>query len=75
VFTTSELERFVRAINAMRLVLGTLLDVSEGDSEDDDSTAETDSSDDPTLMQRQVYDYLGWLLHSSLDELVGLPEH
>jgi len=74
VFTTSELERFVRAVNAMRLVLGTLLDVSESDS-DDDSTAETDSSDDPTVMQRQVYDYLGWLLHSSLDELVGLPEH
>jgi len=71
VFTTSELERFVRAINAMRLVLGTLLDVSEDDSEDDDSTAETDSSDDPTVMQRQVYDYLGWLLHSSLDELIG----
>ena len=68
VFTTSELERFVRAVNAMRLVLGTLLDVSESDS-DDDSTAETDSSDDPTVMQRQVYDYLGWLLHSSLDEL------
>ncbi|MFM8956803.1 MAG: DUF2017 family protein, partial [Actinomycetota bacterium] len=74
VFTTSELERFVRAVNAMRLVLGTLLDVSEGEPEDDDSTAETDSSGDPTVMQRQVYDYLGWLLHSSLDELIGLPE-
>jgi len=74
VFAACDLERFVRAINAMRLVLGTLLDVSEDEPEDDDSTAETDSSDDPTVMQRQVYDYLGWLLHSSLDELIGLPE-
>ena len=71
VFATSDLERFVRAINAMRLVLGTLLDVSEDEPEDDDSTAEADSSDEPTVMQRQVYDYLGWLLHSSLDELIG----
>jgi len=60
VFTTSELERFVRAINAMRLVLGTLLDVSEGDLEDFDD-------DDPAAPQRHVYDYLGWLLHSSID--------
>jgi len=60
VFTTSELERFVRAINAMRLVLGTLLDVSEDDPEDFDD-------DDPAAPQRQVYDYLGWLLHSSID--------
>ena len=62
VFTTSELERFVRAINAMRLVLGTLLDVSEDDPEDFDD-------DDPAAPQRHVYDYLGWLLHSSIDQM------
>lgn len=69
VFAIGDLERFVRAINAMRLVLGTLLDVSENEHDDDDPTEDADAGDDPTVMQRQVYDYLGWLLHSSLDEL------
>lgn len=78
-FAAAELERFVRALNAMRLVLGTVLDVSEDDVESDDADAgEVDSgdadakeadSDDPTVIQRQVYDYLGWLLHTSLDQL------
>jgi hypothetical protein len=70
VFTTSELERFVRAINAMRLVLGTLLDVSEGDSDDLETDEDADDqSDDPVAAQREVYAYLGWLLHTSLDQL------
>jgi hypothetical protein len=60
VFKPAELERLVRALNAMRLVLGTLLDVSEGDEE---------SNDDANAMQREVYDYLGWLLHTCLDRL------
>ena len=65
VIRTQELERFVRALNSMRLVLGTLLDVSE----DDDDSAEDESGDDASEPQREVYDYLGWLLHASLDEL------
>jgi hypothetical protein len=86
VFRPAELERLVRALNAMRLVLGTLLDVSEGDAEDassddadsdapDDerdnaSNHESDSEGDDTVaMQREVYDYLGWLLHTCLDRL------
>ncbi|MFM8714007.1 MAG: DUF2017 family protein [Actinomycetota bacterium] len=70
VFTTSELERLVRAINAMRLVLGTLLDVSEGDSDDLETDEDADDqSDDPVAAQREVYAYLGWLLHTSLDQL------
>jgi Domain of unknown function (DUF2017) len=62
VFTTGDLERFVRAINAMRLVLGTLLDVSEDEPDEV-------SEDNPTALQREVYDYLGWLLHSTLQHL------
>ncbi len=62
VFTAGDLERFVRAINAMRLVLGTLLDVSEDEPDEV-------SEDDPTALQREVYDYLGWLLHSTLQHL------
>ncbi|MFZ9402356.1 MAG: DUF2017 family protein [Ilumatobacteraceae bacterium] len=62
VFTRGDLERFVRAINAMRLVIGTLLDVSE---DEPDEVGEND----PTALQREVYDYLGWLLHSTLQHL------
>lgn len=63
-----DLAMFARAINSMRLVLGTLLDVSEGDVDDsvDDPVDET-----PVAAQRQVYDYLGWLLQQSLDELLA----
>ena len=64
VFAEGDLERFVRAINAMRLVLGTVLDVSEDDADED-----TPDSDDPVALQREVYHYLGWLLHTSLDQL------
>jgi hypothetical protein len=62
VFTRDELERFMRAINGLRLVLGTVLDISEDDYED----AEDDLETSP---QRDVYNYLGWLLHTSLDQL------
>ncbi len=86
VFRPAELERLVRALNAMRLVLGTLLDVSEDDAEDesrddaesgtpdDEGNDENDDTNDPenddaAAMQREVYDYLGWLLHTCLDRL------
>jgi hypothetical protein len=62
VFNQGDLEQFVRAINAMRLVLGTILDVSEGEAEDVEE-------DVPTAAQREVYDYLGWLLHTALQHL------
>ncbi len=61
-FTSNDLERFARAINAVRLVLGTVLDVSE----DDDGNVD---EDDPRAMQWHVYDYLGWLLNSTLEQL------
>jgi hypothetical protein len=65
VIRNDELERFVRALNAMRLVLGTVLDVSE----DDDVEGDESSDGDVVVPQREVYDYLGWLLHASLDQL------
>ena len=67
VIHADELDRFVRALNAMRLVLGTVLDVSEDD--DDESSAEEPVDADVVVPQREVYDYLGWLLHATLDEL------
>jgi hypothetical protein len=53
----------------MRLVLGTLLDVSEDDERDAQAEAEAGSDDDTAVTQREVYDYLGWLLHTCLDRL------
>ena len=67
VIRNGELERFVRALNAMRLVLGTVLDVSEDD--DDESSLDESAEADVVVPQREVYDYLGWLLHASLDAL------
>jgi len=82
VFRPAELERLVRALNAMRLVLGTLLDVSEDDADeesgdaterrtpdDEGNNAGDGENDDTVAMQREVYDYLGWLLHTCLDRL------
>lgn len=74
IFGEGDVDKFVRAINAMRLVIGTLLDVSEdddtSDEPDDESRDESrDGSSADVSPHREVYDYLGWLLHSSLDQL------
>jgi len=67
VIRNGELERFVRALNAMRLVLGTVLDVSEDD--DDESSSEEPGEAEVVVPQREVYDYIGWLLHATLDAM------
>jgi len=44
--------------------------VSEGDHDDLETDEEDDDQhEDPVAAQRQVYTYLGWLLHTSLDRL------
>jgi len=56
----SEIDAFSRSINSLRLVLGTTLDIAESDYYTD-----TDSENRPEnseLIQRELYDYLGWLL-------------
>jgi hypothetical protein len=54
----------------MRLVIGTLLDVSEDDDTSDEPDDESrDGASADVSPHREVYDYLGWLLHSSLDQL------
>ena len=52
---------FMRALNSVRLVLGTLLDVSEDDAEPDPG--------DPDDDLRILYEYVGWLLESVVDVL------
>ena len=65
--TEEELSGWLTALNDVRLVLGTRLDVSE----DDDSELEEDDPDAPALA---VYGYLGYLLGEVVDALAdALP--
>ena len=61
--SADELDRFVRAINATRLVVGTILDVSEDDTEPE--------PDDPLADFWEMYDFLGWVLYQGLTALTG----
>lgn len=61
------LTRWMQAINSLRLVVGTRLDVSE--------TPEPPSRDDPDFQLWVLYDQLGWMLSHIVDALAeGLPE-
>lgn len=66
--TEDELTQWLQATNALRLVLGTRLDVSE-----DEDPGDIDP-DDPDVGLRHLYDYLGWLLSFMVDALsAALP--
>lgn len=52
-----QLAAWMGAVNDIRLVLGTRLEVTEDDEYDDDP-----DSDDPESVARSAYWYLGWLL-------------
>jgi len=54
--TGADITRLMLTVNSLRLVLGTLLDVTE-----DDTEPEWDE-DDPVAAQWQLYGWLGWLL-------------
>jgi hypothetical protein len=54
--TGADITRLMLTVNSLRLVLGTLLDVTE-----DDTEPEWDD-DDPVAAQWQLYAWLGWLL-------------
>ena len=63
----AELGAWLRALNDLRLVLGTRLDVSEDRSDIE--------ADDPEAPAYAVYEYLGFLLGEVVDALEeGLPE-
>ena len=57
--TAAELEEFMRSINNLRLVIGTMLDIQESDDPFEDDEVQ---DDDPVGVHRQLYHYLGWLL-------------
>lgn len=64
-FTEAQLYAFMTVVNSLRLVLGTLLDVSEDDDLDDLP------EDDPSFGQGQLYGYLGWILEWTVWALSG----
>lgn len=57
------LEHFIRALNSLRLVLGTVLDISESDEDP------RRNADAQTRAQLELYDTLGWLVQSALEHL------
>ena len=63
-FDEAQLTAFMQSINSIRLVLGTLLDVT------DDPDAEVVSEHDDTA-EYQLYGYLSWLLEWSVRALSG----
>lgn len=58
-----ELIGFMQSLNAVRLVLGTMLDVSE------DSDPDLVADDDPLAPELNLYHYLGWLLDAAVRAL------
>ena len=58
----AELSGLMMTINSLRLVMGTLLGVS-----DDSEEPEFDDEDDPLAAQWQLYGWLGWFLEWIVD--------
>jgi hypothetical protein len=63
--TEAQLIAFSQGLNGLRLVLGTVLDVSE----DDDG--ESVPPDHPQAVEREIYGYLSWLLEWTVRALTG----
>jgi hypothetical protein len=59
--TEEETVAFLQAVNAVRLVLGTMLGIT-----DDDSADEADDADTP---EHHLYEFLGWLLEWTVRSL------
>ena len=62
--TDEQLEAWMHGVNSVRLVLGTILDVGEGDELPDDANA-------PDAQQRVFYYILGYLLEQIVDVLLS----
>jgi Domain of unknown function (DUF2017) len=67
--SAEEIDAFARSINSLRLVLGTTLDIAESDygsqndtQQNDDHDSDEASEADEYLIQKELYEYLGWLL-------------
>ena len=68
---SDEVEALMRSLNATRLVLGTILDVTDDDA--DDEGEEDDRDADGMGDHRRLYAFLGWALGHTLDVLGSDP--
>ena len=69
-----DLELFIQTVNAIRLLLGTMLDVSEDDPDDPDGSDTVDDEDSNDSERQRatyhhLYAYLGWLLEAAVATL------
>ena len=60
----AQMVAFMQAVNGVRLVLGTLFDVTE-----DDELVDSEEADDTP--EHHLYGYLSWVLDSSVQALSG----
>jgi len=65
IVTFTQLDAFCAALNSVRLVLGTLLNVGEIDDDLD--------QDDPRHDELALYNFLSWLLDSAISALMENP--
>ena len=71
ILTSGDMSQFMQSLNAIRLLLGTMLDVSE----DYELNGQNDlKDDDPRLGQHHLYAYLGWLLEASISAQMNRGE-
>ena len=63
-----DMDLLLQSLNALRLLLGTMLDVSEDDG---DGIVDGDDPDDPAAAQAHLYSYLGWLLEAAVAAAMG----
>jgi hypothetical protein len=63
--TEAEMMAFLQALNGVRLVLGTMLDITE-----DHDIGDVDE-DDPLVGEYNLYDYLSWILDWSVRAVSG----
>jgi len=60
--TAEQLNAFVVSLNAVRLILGTILGITDEDDDED--------PDSPLANEMAMYNYLSWLLDSAVTALM-----
>ncbi len=66
-FTEDQLVAFMQALNSVRLVLGTMLNITDDDDDGDEL-----GDDAPLVPEFQLYSYLSWVLDSAVNVLSGI---
>lgn len=64
--SAEDLDAFARALNSVRLVLGTLLDIDDDDDDDESDTGTNVTKPDRRSNEMNLYNYLSWLLECAI---------